>query len=457
MPLLPEIPGFYYGKLQIHIPQHQYNEKKKYFKITAAHTSTSSVYNADRVKQEREAAREAEEQRREEESIRPYLKRRRRVSESSNGLFNYRLRMQMGLLVPEAPRRDGDLSMWATVLCEEQVLKASRDKKLSGMETAPGLGGCFTFAPTQGLRWYPQPYDHFYEERNDASRTVKLPGMENRMTSSTIMPEGKGVLVASGQSYATISLGKYGRTNVDSVVKVSEAGCIWACAMHETGITAIGGSYKSGRRGLISLTSTSSPSLLLRPESDVLALEYIDRNILLTGSRNGKIHIYDNRRNLEKEVTHETALASHVSSITHLRKLENNNHVVVNGLGGQTSLHDLRYCRPIPGHQRGHTPKGTTKPVLTYKNFNKSTIGLGFDIDHAQELMALAGEDNNIRLYSISSGQLVKTLEMTEEISSIRFSKDAVDGCRDLFAAVGPWVYRFHTGYPQDEDVEMED
>ncbi|EPS44874.1 hypothetical protein H072_1135 [Dactylellina haptotyla CBS 200.50] len=445
MPLLPEIPGFYYD-----------NEKKKYFKITAAHTSTSSVYNADRVKQEREAAREAEEQRREDKAVRPYLKRRRRISDSSNGLFNYRLRMQMGLLVPEAPRRDGDLAMWATVLCEEELIRANRDKKLSGMETMPGLGGFFTFAPNQGLRWYPQPYDHFYEERNQPSRAVKLPEMENRMTSSTIMPEGKGVLVASGQSYAKISLGKYGQTHVDSVIKVPEAGTIWACAINESGIIAIGGSYKSGGRGLLSLTSEDCPSLLIRPESDVLALQYIDKNVLLTGSRSGKIHIYDSRRNLEKEVTHEKALASHVSSITHLRKLENDNYIIVNGLGGQTALHDLRYCRPIQGHQRGHTPKGTTKPVLTYKNFNKSTIGLGFDIDHSQELMAIAGEDNNIRLYSISSGQVVKTLEMKDEISSIRFSKDSVDGCRDMLAASGQHVYRFHTGYPQDEDVEME-
>ncbi|KAF3924753.1 hypothetical protein AA313_de0209904 [Arthrobotrys entomopaga] len=269
------------------------------------------------------------------------------------------------------------------------------------------------------------------------------------------MPEGKGVLVASGQHYATISLGKNAGTRVDSLVKISEAGCIWACAMHESGVIAIGGSYKSGSRGLLTLKSRSAPSLLIKPESDVLALEYIDKNTLLTGSRNGKIHIYDNRRNLEKEITHETALASHVSSITHMRRLENNNYIVVNGLGGQTALHDLRYCRPMQGYQRGHTPKGTTKPVLTYRNFNKSTIGLGFDMDHDQELIALAGQDNKIRLYSISSGQLIKTLELQDEVSSIRFSKDAVDGARDMFVASGDCIYRFHTGYPQDEDVEM--
>ncbi|KAF3942025.1 hypothetical protein ABW19_dt0200490 [Dactylella cylindrospora] len=447
MPLLPEIPGFYYD-----------NEKKKYFKITAAHTKTSSVYNADKIKQEKEAAEEAEVQRREEEAIRPFLKRRRRVSDSSNGLFNYRLRMQMGLLAPDAPRRDGDLAMWATVLQEEQIFRASRDRRLSGMETAPGLRGCFTFAPIQGIRWYPEPYDHFYEERNDAARIVKLPEMENRMTSSTIMPEGKGILVASGTSYAVVSLNKAGRPSIDSVTKIPDAGTIWACAMSETGATAIGGSFKSGRRGFLSLTSSTSPALLLRPESDVLALEYLDKNIVLTGSRNGKIHIYDNRRNLEKDITHETALASHISSITHLRKLDNGNHIIVNGLGGQAVLHDLRFCRPIPSHQRG-APKNAAKPVLTYKTHNKITIGLGFDVDHSQEIMALAGEDHRIRLYSISSGRLLKTLDMHDEVSSIRFSKDKVDGCREMYAAAGPWVYKFHTGLTLDEegDVEMGD
>ncbi|KAJ6262421.1 hypothetical protein Dda_3229 [Drechslerella dactyloides] len=446
MPLLPEIPGFYYD-----------NEKKKYFKITAAHTSTSAVYNADRVKREREEAQQAEEQRREEEAVRPLLKRSRRVSDSSNGLVNYRLRMQMGLLRLEAPRRDGELAMWATVLCEEPIIEASRDKKLSGMETSPGLGGVFTFAPDQGLRWYPQPYDHFYEERNTASRTVKIPDMEHRMTSSTILPEGKGILVASGQTYATVSLGKSGRPNIDSAVKIPEAGSIWACATNSAGAIAIGGSYKSGRRGLLSLTTSTGSPLLLRPESDVLALTYLDNNVLLSGSRNGKIKIYDTRRNLEKEITHETAIASHVSSITHLRKLNNDHYIVVNGLGGQTALQDLRYCRPMAGHQRGHMPRGPVSPVMTYKNHNKATLGLGFDIDEEQEFIAVAGEDNKIRLYSISSGQVIKTLEMPDEVSSIRFSKDA-DGCRDMFATTGEWVYRYHTGFPHDsdDDVEME-
>ncbi|KAK6354202.1 hypothetical protein TWF730_008614 [Orbilia blumenaviensis] len=444
---IPEIPGFYYD-----------NQKKKYFKITATHTNTTSIYNADRVKQEKEAAREAEEQRREEEAIRPLLKRRRRVSDSSNGIFNYRLRMQMGLLKPEAPRRDGDLSTWANVLCEERIITATRDKKLSGLETAPGLGGCFTFAPNQGLRWYSNPPDDsFYEVRNTASRTVKLPGMENRMTSSAIMPEGKGVLVASGQTYATVSLDKSGHPNIDSVVTIPDAGCIWACATHESGLTAIGGSHKAGKRGLLSLTSSIAPSLVIRPESDVLALEYIDRNTLLAGSRNGKIQIYDNRRNLEKDIAHETALASHVSSITHMRKLSNEHYILVNGLGNQAALHDLRYCRPMTGHQRGNRPKSPTRPVLTYKNFNKSTIKLGFDVDHAEELVALAGEDNKIRLYSISSAELIKTLDLEDEVLSIKFSKDGLDGCRDMYATSGRRVYRFHTNPPSEDYMDLDD
>ncbi|KAF3919361.1 hypothetical protein ABW21_db0204672 [Orbilia brochopaga] len=445
MPRLPEIPGFYYD-----------NEKKKYFKITAAHTNTSSHYNADRLRQEQQEAQEAEERRREGEALRSGLGRSRWLSESNNSVANYCLRRQMGMF--EAPRRDADLTMWATFLCEEQLIEASRDRRLSGMETVPGLGGIFTFAPDQGLRWYPQPYDHFYEQRNTASRAAKLPDMEPRMTSSTILPEGKGILVVSGQTYATASLDQDKRLKIDAVEEIPEAGAIWACATNSAGAIALGGSYKSGRRGLLSLTTYGGSPLQLQPDSDVLALTYLDNNVLLSGSRNGKIHIYDTRRNLEKEVTHETAHASHISSITHFRKLNNDHHILVNGLGGQTSLQDLRYCRPMTGSQRGNSPRRPINPVLTYNNYNKATLGLGFDVDEEQELFAVAGEDHKVRLYSISSGQVIKTLDLREEVTSIRFSKDALDGCRDMYATAGPWVYRFHTGSPrEDSDVEMED
>ncbi|KAK6340753.1 hypothetical protein TWF696_009077 [Orbilia brochopaga] len=442
MPLLPEIPGFYYD-----------NEKKKYFKITAAHTNTSASYNADRVRQEQEKAREAEERRREEEATRPLLRRKRRLSDSSNDLINYRLRMQMGLF--QAPRRDGDLAMWADMLCDERVIEASRDQHISGMETMPG--GIFTFAPDQGIRWYPQPYDHFYEQRNTASRIAKLPDMEHRMTSSTILPGGKGILVASGQTYATASLGDDKRLNVDSVVKIPDAGAIWACVTNPSGAIAVGGSYKSGRGGLLSLTTHTGSPLQLRPDSDVLALTYIDNNVLLSGSRNGKIQIYDTRRNLEKDVSHETARTSHISSITHLRKLNNDHHIIVNGLGGQAALQDLRYCRPMTGDQRGKIPRCSVQPVLTYQTYNKGTLGLGFDVDEEQELLAVAGEDHKVRLCSISSGQIIKTLDLQEEVTSIRFSKDMIDGCRDMYVTAGAFVHRFHTGFPrEDSDEEME-
>lgn len=142
-----------------------------------------------------------------------------------------------------------------------------------------------------------------------------------------------------------------------------------------------------------------------------------------------------------------------------MKKLRNDNYLIVNGLGGETQLHDLRYCRPIEGHQRGQMKKkgSTTQPVMTYRNYNKSSLGLGFDVDESQELMALAGEDKKVRLYSISSGRVIKTLEFKDEVSSLRFSRDPVDGLRDLYVAGGPWVYRYHTGLRHDEIVSDDD
>lgn len=59
--------------------------------------------------------------------------------------------MQMGLVKLEAPRRDADADIWATVLEEDELFRASTDKLISGMEVIPGLGDVFTFAPNQGV------------------------------------------------------------------------------------------------------------------------------------------------------------------------------------------------------------------------------------------------------------------------------------------------------------------
>ncbi|KAL9954888.1 hypothetical protein ACROYT_G042473 [Oculina patagonica] len=127
-------------------------------------------------------------------------------------------------------------------------------------------------------------------------------------------------------------------------------------------------------------------------DSDVFAQEFSWSNpVLYNGSRDGCIRTCDVRTlgsNWPVLCLRQGALAS----ITCIRVLHNENHLLASGLDGSLKLWDLRVKACVQDY-RGHT--------------NEITHGLPFYVDPTDSLLFAAGIDSMTRIWSIRSGELL--------------------------------------------------
>jgi len=105
---------------------------------------------------------------------------------------------------------------------------------------------------------------------------------------------------------------------------------MWSCAFSPNGNYAVGGDAKKGTNGILMLSRPEgNTSITLSPHSGIFALEYMENDVLLSGARDGKVRIHDVR---ESTVAVNKSILRHLSTITHMRKLKNGHHLLVNGL-----------------------------------------------------------------------------------------------------------------------------
>ncbi|KAK9471823.1 uncharacterized protein V1510DRAFT_437085 [Dipodascopsis tothii] len=136
------------------------------------------------------------------------------------------------------------------------------------------------------------------------------------------------------------------------------------------------------------MTVDGAPTAGHRLHSDVLALEYAGET-LLAGLRNGGVVRLDAR-----EPQAQTAV-QHRSSVTHLTALRGT-YVLAAGLANSLALYDTRFAKP-----GGHG----TRPVLWYPQYvNEHTLDHGYAVNPAGTVVAVAGQDRVVRVYSIWDG-----------------------------------------------------
>ena len=90
-------------------------------------------------------------------------------------------------------------------------------------------------------------------------------------------------------------------------------------------------------------------------------------------------------------------------------------------------MYDLRSLKTT--HSGG---KETTIPIVTYSgHVNTCSFGLGFDVDPAKTVVAAAGDDNYVRLWSVNSGQRIQARlsenPFDDNVIGLQFSRE-MDG-----------------------------
>ncbi|CAG8543109.1 4717_t:CDS:10 [Acaulospora morrowiae] len=153
-----------------------------------------------------------------------------------------------------------------------------------------------------------------------------------------------------------------------------------------------------------------------RTNSDVFALDF-DRNqaskyfkpsVVYAGCRDGQIRIFDIRSNINRSAG-ESPRIRQSSPVCNLKSIHSC-HVLCDGMNGSLSLWDIRCMKK--------------DPVMEYLgHVNNGNRRIGFSVNTHESIVAIAGSDRYVRLYSISSGKLVRAPigPFKEHISTIKF------------------------------------
>lgn len=133
--------------------------------------------------------------------------------------------------------------------------------------------------------------------------------------------------------------------------------------------------------------------------SEVLAVDWLDTNILLNGCRDGTVRLWDSR-------THGASGTSwrvkHQSCINHVRRMDAN-RIVVAGLERRMAVYDLRYIRP-----KDDLTDGVTRPYVEFPGYrNKELNGIAVGFDVCGNLVAAGADEGGVQVFDGASGREV--------------------------------------------------
>jgi len=160
-------------------------------------------------------------------------------------------------------------------------------------------------------------------------------------------------------------------------------------------------------------------------DSAVLAaqIDPVQPNVFYGGCRDGRIKLFDSRvsrRNVDARRGHSPHIFRHKSAITHLHKIGSSFHIVAAGMDGSLQTWDMR------GHRTSsHTAYQQRQwPVFRFNGHkNVHTRSLGFDVLDDGKVLAMAGDDHVVRLWSLQGDNPnpVNSIQMSAAVPSLKF------------------------------------
>ncbi|KAL9066285.1 MAG: hypothetical protein Q9161_007661 [Pseudevernia consocians] len=133
--------------------------------------------------------------------------------------------------------------------------------------------------------------------------------------------------------------------------------------------------------------------------SEVLAVDWLDTNILLNGCRDGTVRLWDARTCGPSGTSWRV---KHQSCINHVRRLDAN-RLVVAGLERRMATYDLRYIRP-----KDEFTNAVTRPYVEFPGYrNKELNGIAVGFDVCGDLVAGGTDEGGLQLFDGMSGREV--------------------------------------------------
>uniref|UniRef100_U9T9Q6 WD40 repeat-like protein n=1 Tax=Rhizophagus irregularis (strain DAOM 181602 / DAOM 197198 / MUCL 43194) TaxID=747089 RepID=U9T9Q6_RHIID len=142
-----------------------------------------------------------------------------------------------------------------------------------------------------------------------------------------------------------------------------------------------------------------------------------DPDIVFAGCRDGKLRIYDIRSDCSNSHYGIGPPISQQSPICHIRQI-GAWYILSDGMDGSLSLWDVR------NERRNFDKTYVYEPVLEFKgNVNSTNIQYGFDVNLKEDIVAIAGQDNKVRFFSINTGRAIRYPigPFKDKVSALRF------------------------------------
>ncbi|EEH43459.2 uncharacterized protein PADG_08384 [Paracoccidioides brasiliensis Pb18] len=180
---------------------------------------------------------------------------------------------------------------------------------------------------------------------------------------------------------------------------------VWCSAACPSSTESIFAAGKSNELLLVTgiESSWNIRSFKMSPCADVMAVEWLAPQVVMTGLKNSLVRLYDLR-------SRDTASRlQHPHGVYKIRKVDDWRIVVA---GAQKNLHmyDLRFTpNTISEYPQPNKPTHTwTKPYLSFPDYANDLISHDeLDISAELGLLACGSQSNRIQLFSLSTGKLV--------------------------------------------------
>ncbi|KAF2085836.1 hypothetical protein K490DRAFT_46008 [Saccharata proteae CBS 121410] len=128
--------------------------------------------------------------------------------------------------------------------------------------------------------------------------------------------------------------------------------------------------------------------------SDILSLEWLNRDVLAAGTRRGVIQLWDRRaRSSVQRILHQSAVIG-------IKRAGSDNRLIVAGLHNKMGMYDLRMA-------------SNTQPAFSFQGYeNTHSYPFGFDVHAELGVVATAQERGVVQLNSMRTGKKLRRLEL---------------------------------------------
>ncbi|KAJ9617024.1 hypothetical protein H2200_000745 [Cladophialophora chaetospira] len=203
--------------------------------------------------------------------------------------------------------------------------------------------------------------------------------------------------------------------------------------------------------------------------NDLMKIHFKDHNILMGGTRSGKMLLLDIREPSTSSTSRSSSTRiQHSGAVTNLRCLPDGNSILLAGLS-TTETYDIRYA-PLPS-LKCHLPRSNSyrhsPSVLTFnipETRRQNQYGLGWAYDPELDIMVAASTDHvknhRVGIWSVQTGRMVKS-PLNDFVSGAPVgSLDIVrvrDGPKSILVGGGDGVMEWtcHGSTDNDSDTEM--